>query len=504
MGRKLTKNIAYWTISILLCSLTWLTSGCKDDFTNDGKYKLSFSVDTLKIDTFLTNTTSPTEVIMVYNNNEEDIKISVIQLETERRFFKINVNGKAGELFSDVKISAKDSLFIFVQISGDELGKEEPLLIEDKIKFIYNGNSQEVVLSTYGQDAYHFRQPFHIQTDTKWAADKPYLIYDSIIVDPGVTWTIAEGATLYLKNRATFVIDGTIKTEGTTDKRIVFRTYRKDKYTQNKSYDQMVDQWGGIHITASSTGNVFNNTLIRGGSFGIEVDSAEINESEYRLTLLNSQIHNVGTSCLKASHANIYAVNSILSNGKNGSVILACGSYWFDHCTITSFNQGMGFYKSGVTLSTIGFVESKSEANAPIDAQFHNCIVMGSNKDDLMILQAEDITDTTTLHYLFNHCLVHLDKKNDLQEDTIHFVSTLFNEDPQFQIVDQSKVTFDFHLKEESPCIEAGDLGVVLKREKCQTDFDGVTREIERAPEMGALQFVAKTEEEEEEEAQKQ
>lgn len=473
--------------------LSLFSQSCKDDFTTDPQYRLTFSTDTLKIDTIFTETLSPTNVVMVYNNTEKDIQISSILLESINNYFQINVNGKAGTQFSDVKIASGDSLFIFVQIAVKELGVNTPLYIEDKVKFIFNGNTQEVVLSAYGQDVYHIKSLLYIDQNTTWNNDKPYLIYDGIIVDTATTWTLQPGVQLYMKKKGNILVYGTIKMEGTPENEIIIRCHRTDMMTSKISYDDLADQWGGIQITESSTGNTINHALIKGGNFGLELDSSEIKEGEYRLIIANSQIHNMQGACLRAHHANIIAYNTIFSNGQNGCAILSCGDYRFDHCTFASYNKGLGFYKNAVTLSGVGYVELGATLNLPIKAQFHNCIISGSN-EELNCMRSED-EEEGSFDYLFDHCLVQ-STAHEL-EDTLRSISVI-NENPLFAEIKADEYRYDFHLQDNSPCKEKGDLGLILKNSHLKTDKEGVVRNIEAAPDLGALQVVVKGEETEE------
>lgn len=489
-----TKKFIETVASVVACVAFFLFSySCKDDFTHDAKYRLSFSMDTLKIDTVFSESLTPTNAIMVYNHTEEDILVNSVWLESEHHYFQINVNGKSGSSFSDVKLMSGDSLFIFVQAVIKELGINTPLYIEDKIKFAYNGNTQEVVLTAYGQDAYHIKRPLHIDQNTIWSTDKPYLIYDSVIVDSAMTWQLQPGTRLYMKKEATLVVKGTAKMEGTIESPIILRTYRNDAYSSKYKYDQLADQWGGIQFTASSTGNIIRNTVIRGGHFGILVDSSEIKEEGYRLLIANSEIHNVNQTCLKAHHANILAYNSLFTNGQNGCLVLSCGDYRFDHCTIVSYLKGMGYYNKAITLSSVGFVEeSNKELQIPVTARFNNCIIAGSAQDELLFMKAEEEAEGE-FNYLFDHCL--LNDRITEAEDTVH-LNQVINEKPMFVLADDKLMLYDFHLQEESPCKEAGDLGLVLKNEYCKSDKDGIVRNIEAAPDLGAYQIIPTAEEE--------
>ena len=503
----MAKKILYFSNSVfigllLLCTF-FSNSGCKDEFTNDPDFKLTIP-DSLLFDTVISQTISPTAEFKIYNRTKEDIKIESIILESQHNYFKINVNGKSGTSFSNIEILSGDSLYFFVQIVVEEIGDNAPLLIEDKIKILYNGNCQDVVLSAYGQDACHIKESLHISHDTTWTNEKPFLIYDSIVVDSAVTLTIKEGTTLYMKKKGTIHVDGSLIIEGSADNEVIFRTDRnKNDYYNRKAdllYDHANNLWGGIYISSKSSGNKINHAFIKGSAFGIEVDSAMANSDDYSLIISNSQIHNMYGSCLGAYCTNVLAYNSVFTNGDRGCVILQGGKHQFDHCTISNHN----LTNCALILSDMdSFAEENQEVGLPFKAVFNNCIVAGDTSEiDLPRNQIRFIPHTSddSLDYRFDHSLIFMNiQPEEIDKDTVRFNVVILNEKPCFQLIDNKNNTYDFHLREDSPCKEKGDLGLILHNEAYKTDKDGVVRDVIAAPDMGAYQIVVKTESEEEE-----
>lgn len=488
--------ISIFRTIIILTSVIFacISQSCKDDFTTNSDYKLTMC-DSILFDTILTQTISPTAIFKIYNKEQVNIKISSITLQSEKNYFKVNVNGKSGTSFSDVEILAGDSIFVFVKIIAAESGEKLPIIIEDKLNFIYNGNCQTIVLQAFGQDAYHKKEPVHITENTSWANDKPYLIYDSLIVDSTATLTIAEGTTLYMKKNATVLVKGSLVMNGTEGKEIVMRTDRTDYFASDVLYDQIYNQWGGIEFTSSSSNNIINHAFIRSGAFGIKIDSSEIVDNEYRLTIANSQIHNVLASCLYGYNASVYAYNSIFTNGTENCVFLWGGQYRFDHCTMDSNNKGIGNYTCAVTMSN-----KTKTAPLPFKANFNNCIVSGDtsayryNPDLWNELYIETFDKNDSLDYKFDHCLLFTKLTDEeIANDENHFNVIIRNKTPRFQLIDKDKLLFDYHLSEDSPCKERGDLALVLINENIKADKDGVIRNIEAAPDLGALQIVVKS-----------
>ena len=501
MAKKLLYLSNSVFLGLLLLGVFFSNSGCKDEFTNDPDFKLSMP-DSLRFDTVISQTNSPTAEFKIYNRTKEDIKIASIVLDSKDNFFKINVNGKSGTSFSNVEIRSGDSLYVFVQIVVEEIGDNAPLFIEDRIKFMYNGNCQDIVLSAYGQDACHIRERLHISHDTSWTNEKPFLIYDSIIVDSAVTLTIKEGTILYMKKMGTICVDGSLIIDGSANNEVVFRTDRnkKDYYSKkdNLLYEHVNNQWGGIYISPKSSGNRINHAFIMGGAFGIEVDSTMADSDDYSLVISNSHIHNTYGACLGAYCTNVLAYNSVFTNGKGGAVILQGGKHQFDHCTISNHN----LTNCALILSDMdSFAEENQEVGLPFKAVFNNCIVAGDTSEiDLPRNQIRFIPHTAddSLDYRFDHSLISMDiQPEDVEKDTVHFNVVILNEKPCFQLIDNANHTYDFHLREDSPCRERGDLGLVLRNEAYKTDKDGVVRDVIAAPDMGAYQTVVKMNDEE-------
>ena len=119
---------------------------------------LSFSTDTVLFDTLFTTIGSTTKRFRIYNNSNQKIKIANIHLgQGTQSMFRINIDGIAGVNFNDVEIPAKDSLFVFVEVTIDPNNSNVPMIVEDQINFLTNGQEQKVVLNAFGQDAY-----FHV------------------------------------------------------------------------------------------------------------------------------------------------------------------------------------------------------------------------------------------------------------------------------------------------------------------------------------------------------
>jgi len=121
---------------ILPVLLLFLFACRKDVPITDSSAKLEFSQDTLIFDTVFTSIGSTTEWLKVYNPHNRAIVISNIYLAGGKSSnFRMNVDGIPTYSEQDIEIRANDSIFIFVEVTVDPNGANNPLIIKDSIIF---------------------------------------------------------------------------------------------------------------------------------------------------------------------------------------------------------------------------------------------------------------------------------------------------------------------------------------------------------------------------------
>ena len=172
-------TVAIFSLCLLVATL--LTGCIDDDFTTSPSHVLAFSTDTVAFDTVFTTIGTSTRSFRIYNPNKKSLNISSIKLaDAEHSGFHINVDGMSGDYFTDVEIRGKDSLYVFVEANIDPTNQDNPIFIVDSIVFLTNGVQQDVKLTAYGQDVI-IKRGETLSTDTRLTADRPYLIYDSLV-----------------------------------------------------------------------------------------------------------------------------------------------------------------------------------------------------------------------------------------------------------------------------------------------------------------------------------
>src|SRR5690606_2924789 len=212
------KSVAYyWTCLFVVGLMSCVWTSCKKDKIDYGSgVKLSFLTDTLTFDTVFVSLGSTTKYFTVRNTENKPIEISKISLKNgQQSSFRLTIDGDATNIAENVMIPAKDSIYIFVEVTVDPSSEALPFVIEDEVIFDINGNRQEVILQAYGQNA-HFFNGEVIQTQT-WNNDLPYVILNSIELEKGHTLTIEEGATVYFGGNSGMFINGTLNISGGQD-----------------------------------------------------------------------------------------------------------------------------------------------------------------------------------------------------------------------------------------------------------------------------------------------
>ncbi|MDR0744245.1 MAG: hypothetical protein LBF05_07815, partial [Tannerella sp.] len=181
-----------------------LIAGCNDldYYSVSPNHYLAFSADTVSFDTVFTAIGSTTNYFMIYNNNNEDLKISKILLANSAdSHFRINVDGRKGDSFDDIPIWKKDSLYVAVEVTVHPNDENSPFVIYDSVIFITNGVTQYILLEAYGQNVHILKGGTTFEKDTTLTSEKPYLVYDSIMIPEGVTVNIDKGASFYMHHK---------------------------------------------------------------------------------------------------------------------------------------------------------------------------------------------------------------------------------------------------------------------------------------------------------------
>lgn len=449
-----------WVFPILLL-ITILSNSCKKDVLNsDGA--LSFSEDTVLFDTVFTTVGSATRQFKIYNRSSDEVNISSIMLAGgQQSNYRMNLDGVPGIAYSNVTIPAKDSLFVFVDVTLDPNNQSQPAIITDSIVFNTNGNIQDVDLAAFGWDAHFvfptvFNNPIgpytFLDCNITWDATTPHVIYGWAVVPDGCTLTIEEGTRVYSHSNSGIIVDegGTLIVNGTPQNPAVFASDRLDDF-----YEDQAGEWNSIWLYAGSINNVINGAIIKNGRVGVRVDSLSAN-GQPNLVMSNTIIENMAGLSLLSIEATIEAYNCVFGNAGQHSVALTRGgSYDFLHCTFGNY------WTFGNRQTPALLLNNFIEADGSIftydlnRAYFGNCIVYGNNQTEIGL--QENVA--SNFNFEFDNCILRINFDEDEPidiSDVTEFHEIIYNEDPNF--IDPVENIFE--LDTLSPAMNTGKLSI--------------------------------------------
>lgn len=455
-------------LALFLASAT--VSCISDSLTTSSSATLAFSTDTVAFDTVFTDLGTPTARLKVFNRNSKGVNISSIRFKNPETIFSMNVDGVSGKNFSDVEIRGGDSIFVFIECFIKPTESSEPFLMEDKLEFVTNGVTQQVVVEAYGQNVTRLKD-VTLTDDMTLTDELPYVIFGSLTVPEDRTLTVLPGAKLLFHDKAQLVVNGRLEAVGAPDKIIDMRGDRIDNVLPDVGYDILAGQWTGIRIAPESFGNRIEYVNMRSTSEGLRVDSCG-DLSRTKLTLRNSWLHNSQSTVLDARHSKVDAFGVCFSEAADAVVALTGGVHDFVQCTIANNYLFAAISQPLLTLSHVLPEEfEKDPANPLMSLQFNNGIIYGLAADlNIGNLDNSDV-------WLHNVLL----KSNG--EDDEHFVDCIWGEDPLFKTI-RSEYLFNYRLKADSPAIGKGNAAYIT--EETLIDIDGINRLDNGAPTLGA------------------
>lgn len=482
---------------LLLAIMAMCMIGCMDehDFSVDPAHQLTFSSDTVSFDTLFTEVSSSTYSFLVYNRNRESLRIANASLSGgEASPFRVNIDGLSGTAFSDIAVRGNDSMFVFVEVTVDPRGQDEPFEVCDSLMFtLESGITQQVYFSACGQDATVLRGVC-INEDTRLTASRPYLIYDSLRVGEGATLYLDAGTRLYFSEKANLQVYGHIYAEGTVEEPIVFRGARTDRMFSYLPYDRLTAQWGGVTLHPTSLGNYFIHCDIHSGTYGLRaIDDGSL-MGYTKLTMRDSQIHNVDGDALQLTLCAGAFYNCSFTNAGGHCVNILGGQMNFWHCTIANFFPWSSERGGAVNISNF---ETKEDLIYPLlGVNFYNSIITGSKDDELMgvVLEKTDSADYSAYaQYLFTHSLIN-SKGEARNPDSLHFAHIVWEHKDStaygrtnFRTIDHANFIYDFHLDSLS-C--ARGIGAYNPAMALEYDKDGQPRYKDVSIDAGCYQYV--------------
>jgi len=511
------KRSIYFTLS-LTALIFW--SSCRKDFVfTPSSGSLSFSKDTVYLDTVFSNIGSSTYTLKVYNNSDTNILIPSLKLSNgQDSNYRLNVDGMIGngtligKEFENVELLAQDSMFVFIETTIDIqplVANETQFLYTDAIEFGTGANTQKVELVTLVKDAifiYPNKDEGVIETllfdvdgdgvddettlqgrfledsELTFTNEKPYLIYGYAAVDTGKTLNINPGARVHfhadsgllITENASLHINGLPSLDPELlENEVIFEGDRLEPL-----YENISGQWQTIWLFSGSTDNIINYATIKNGTIGILSDGNQDDSTKLKIT--NSQIYNHSNFGVLGRATSIKAENLVINNsGLSSFAGTFGGNYNVTHSTIVNYwSSSFRQFPALLLNNFIVDAENTVTTNPLMSANFTNCIIYGNDSPELL-LENENSED---FNFKFTNSLIYFDDPNgnfssaeyDFNNTTL-YENVIFNNDPQFLDPSSNKLNIAIG----SPAEGAGTISGNLTK-----DITNTTRN--SPPDLGA------------------
>lgn len=465
------KNIIILFV-ISVVGMTCATSCISDEVTTSPSDQPVFSVDSLKMGELFTEEMSPTFRFTVHNRGNKALRLSDVYIsDAEGADFYVNVDGFSGNLAGNIEIRAKDSIYVLVK--GRLAANHQSGSVETGawLNFVTNGVTQRLRIQAMGIDAERLSGSV-IDSDTRLGMGKPYLISDTLRVARGAVLTLAPGARLFMHDKAHILVEGSFRSEGTSESPIIISGDKTGNVVTDISFDLMSRQWGGISFASTSKDNSLSYTVIKNSTTGVEVKGDASGRPS--LDMLNSILTNSGGTVLDCRNADITATGCQFSEASAGLVALYgdCKAKFYN-CTFA--NNYLFTVLSGPALGIYPMPEeSKADDNLTAEVDCRNVIFYGLGSE----LSRDSFKG---MKIFFTNCLF---KSKGSDDD--NFKNCVWGEDPLYFTV-REEYLFDYRLKKDSPAIGKGlDLRAVASA-GWGTDFFGLKRGDK--PSLGAFEF---------------
>ncbi len=423
-----------------------LLVSCADDedFSTSRGDVLSFSVDTLRLDTVFSNVPTPTQSFWVYNRSAGSLRCSSVRLQQGAQSgYRVNVDGaylgeSAGYQAQDVEIRKGDSIRVFVELTSPLQHADEPKPVSDNLVFqLESGVEQKVNLKACSWDALLLNQ-LQVDEDMLLESTKPVVVRGGIRVGEDAQLTIAAGTRLFFHEDAALQVYGSLRVEGERGKEVVMRGDRLDHMFSYLPYDRTPGRWQGIRLKSTSHDNLIRYADIHSAYDGIVVEGSD-EDVRMKLTMLNATVHNSQGYGVKTVSSKVKLMNCQLSNALSNCLSVQGGDVELNGCTIAQFYP---------------FDARRAAAVSVNDGRTHLSI---SNSLITGYLDSEvELGEGTTID--FKHCIVRLDGASDMGAQ-------------HFRLIDTDNLQYDFHLSDTSTAIGAADATTSLS-----VDRDGVQR----------------------------
>ncbi|MEL6986532.1 MAG: hypothetical protein AAGK97_01790, partial [Bacteroidota bacterium] len=338
--------------------------------------------------------------------------------------FRLNIDGIPGNNAQDVEIRGMDSIYVFIEVTidPDQPLSNSPFIIEDRVLFETNGNSQFVRLEAWGQNANYIPSRFsrgqfsRLSCDlgeVVWDDPKPYVIYGVLFID-SCTLTLPPGQKVYVHggiarndglvfNDGLIVVleNGKLNVQGNSTDPVIIQGDRLEE-----EFQDLPGQWAGIRFSSGSSGNLLEHAIVKNSIVGCFVDSAA------ELSIRNTEIYNTSGPGIFASHASVDAINTLVhSNGTFSAQFNYGGNYNLTYCTLANYLNN----NEALQLTNFRCADQLCTSGIPngLTCTVQNSIIYGSGTDEISLIDIFNGEEPSMFQYNFQNCIVRTDELTD-------------------------------------------------------------------------------------------
>lgn len=475
------------SIFFALLAGVFVLVSCDDTLEAPADKLPAFSKDTLSFDTVFTSIGSATAKVLVYNRLSKPVTIDRLQLAGGSASpFRINVDGFTNKehLFESITIRAKDSMYIFVEVTVNPQQSNAPVLMRDSIVITTSEGRKRMLLEAYGQNVRVLRSLI-VASDSVLDATLPYLIKGDLVVDTMATLRLAPGVRLYFHHNSNLMVYGHLKAEGTFEQPISIRGDRLDKigFVTPVPYNLVAGQWGGVYLVNPRGNHVLKHVNINSGYVGVYyVNQSKVNKP--KLEIVNCRIQNFLFYNIVAINGDMKVSNSAITNSGGYTVYLNGGKHEFYHCTIANYFSNSEVQSVNRDKAP-AFMMMSLPRSFPMETKVINSVIAGSSLNEISLASRYDS--------LYNATITHSYLKRTSASQLPFYKNIVWStqKDTLFKSIREDlprKIQFNFMPDSVSPLRKAvADPTVAVQ---FPIDLNGRSRLADGVPDAGAFEWV--------------
>ena len=414
-----------------LCSLLLLLFTCypEEQRTDRPRQSLHFSVDTLRLDTLLSDIQSPSYSVRLYNPNPGAVHMHSLSLARgEASPFSFSITGRLTKFLENQRILGRDSLLLLVNITPISQQRVQPYEQKDKLFIASNAGSVEIPLRAFVQDI-EKHEALVISTDTKWQDIPAQLIGKSLIVQEHATLTMGPGMQILFEKEASMIVHGHLHAMGTATRPIVFTSAEK-----HSSFAQVPGQWQGLVVAHETQQRlVLKYVEISNAVIGLRLGNSD-SIGAFSLELGHSVLKNMSVGAIIAFGGSTDIYNSLIYNCKNYIVThYAGGTHNYRHCTLSNYPSV--FFRLEPSFYFTDYLPGLEARRFAMRLTIENSILWGELSEELFFASSTD-TYLSASHNILRTLTSNIfNSSNYLHSTSLNFPGFLSPEQQNYELI---------------------------------------------------------------------